>query len=152
MGIPMSQVIIDVSASGQSGFQGSWGHILVAMDLSSWVSVPFQLWSNKVLLAVIHNDFEALTEDAKQAQEHLQKIWNELRDCTKETFWFMTDAIRDYYDRNPRVERYQGQNYAEAFDTLNVKLFGRHSVQIKEELGICKNKLNRDHFGRESLK
>ena len=64
----------------------------------------------------------------------------------------MTDAIQAYYDRNPRVERYQGQNYAEVFDTLNLGLFGKRSQDIKTELRIGKSKLNRDHFGRESLK
>jgi hypothetical protein len=71
---------------------------------------------------------------------------------TKETFWFMGSAIESYYLRHPRIEKYPNQNYSEAFDALNKALFGKKSRDIKAILGIGKNTLNRDHFGKESLK
>ena len=80
------------------------------------------------------------------------QLWTENRILTKESFWFMGDAVKQYYLDNPRVERYQGQNYSEVFDLLNLGLFGKKSKEIKEDLGIGKNALNRDHFGKQSLK
>ncbi|MBD2505101.1 hypothetical protein [Anabaena azotica] len=78
--------------------------------------------------------------------------WLKARLLTKETFWFMGAAIEAYYKANPRVEKYQGQNYSEPFDALNLGLFGKKSKVIKTELGIGKSALNRDHFGEKSLK
>ena len=101
---------------------------------------------------MIEGNFEALTPEAKKAQEEIQQIWHELRTYTKETFWFLTDSIKAYYEQHPRVEKYNGQNYSEALDCLNIGLFGKRSKEIKEELGIGKNQLNRNHFGKESLK
>lgn len=78
--------------------------------------------------------------------------WLKKRQLTIESFWFMADAIKAYYEKHPRQEKYNGQNYAEVFDTLNVGLFGKRSRIIKKELGIGKSKLNRDHFGKDALK
>lgn len=85
-----------------------------------------------------------------EAQERQE--WLKTRMLTKETFWFMGTAIEAYYLRHPRVEKYPYQNYSEAFDALNKALFGKKSRDIKAILEIGRNTLNRDHFGRESLK
>jgi hypothetical protein len=85
-----------------------------------------------------------------EAQERQE--WLKTRMLTKETFWFMGSAIESYYLRHPRIEKYPNQNYSEAFDALNKALFGKKSRDIKAILGIGKNTLNRDHFGKESLK
>lgn len=79
-------------------------------------------------------------------------LWLKARMFTKETFWFMGDSICQYYLDNPRVEKYHQQNYFEAFDKLNVGLFGMKAKQIKKALGIGKNALTRNHFGEKSLK
>jgi hypothetical protein len=73
------------------------------------------------------------------------------RQLTKDSFWFIADATKWYYDRNPRIEKYENQNYTEVFDALNLGLFGVKAAKIKKELGISKNALNRDHFGKEAL-
>ena len=78
--------------------------------------------------------------------------WLKIRMLTKETFWFMGTAIEAYYLWHPRVEKYPNQNYSEAFDALNLGLFGKRSRDIKKILDIGKNTLNHDHFGQESLK
>ena len=85
-----------------------------------------------------------------EAEERQQ--WLKVRMLTKETFWFLGAAIEAYYLRHPRVEKYPNQNYSEAFDSLNLGLFGKRSRDIKAILEIGKNTLNRDHFGKESLK
>ena len=78
--------------------------------------------------------------------------WLKDRLLTKESFWFMGAAIKQYFVDNPRKERYQGQNYSEPFDALNLGLFGMKAKDIRELLGIKKGGLNRDHFGKSSLK
>lgn len=87
----------------------------------------------------------------KKFEKNERQDWLRKRAFTKETFWFMTGAIQKYYLANPRTEKYNGQNYSEAFDCLNKALFGLKSKEIKEILGIGQSQLNRDHFGRESL-
>lgn len=98
-------------------------------------------------LDIIVNDQFQREYKAFQAQQ-----WTEGRILTKETFWFMGASIEAYYDRHPRVEKFKGQNYSDAFDALNLGLFGLKAKEIRNILGIGKNKLNRDHFGRQSLK
>ena len=122
------------------------------MHFSQWLSPKFAVWASKTLRHIIEGNYQALTSEAKEAQQQLQKIWNQLRDATKETFWFMADAIKAYHEEHPRQEKYNGQNYAEAFDTLNVGLFNKRAKTIKKELGISKGALNRDHFGKDALK
>ena len=78
--------------------------------------------------------------------------WLKARMLTKETFWFMSGSIQRYYSVYPREEKYFGQNYSEPFDALNFGLFGKRARDIKKILGITKGELNRDHFGKNSLK
>jgi len=127
-------------------------HPEVAIDVASWISPKMKVWANKTIRAVTNGDFKALTPDAAKAQAELQKVWDELRSVTKETFWFVTDSIKQYYLNKPKVEKYPGQNYSEYFDCLNMGLFGKKAKTIADELGISKGGLNRDHFGRNSLK
>lgn len=141
-------IVID---SGSNDTRGTWVSFEVAINLAQWLSPEFAAWASITLAKVINNDFEALTEDAKKAQEEIQKIFTQLRCATKESFWFIADAVKEYYDLNPRIEKYPGQNYSEVFDKLNLGLFSKKAKQIKSELGITSG-LNRDHFGTESLK
>lgn len=143
---------IIIEGGSEKDIQGAWVHIDLAMHLSISLSDDFALWAMKTLRLVIEGDFKALTPEAEEAQRKLQEIWANLRSATKETFWFLADAIKWYYDENPRIEDYRGENYAEVFDCLNVGLFGKESATIKKELGITKGKLNRDHFGTDALK
>ena len=151
-GIAISLLMVDVSTYWKEGTQGTWGHIEVALDLAAWISPKFRYWANRVLRAVIDGNFQALTPDAEEAKQKLEVIWNDLREYTKESFWFMGDAVKQYYLDNPRVERYSGQNYSEVFNALNVGLFGMEAKDIRAELGIGKSTLNRDHFGKQALK
>jgi len=154
-GIPASALLVEIegTAKGRDAtFQGTFAHPEVAISIASWISPKFEVWANKCIRAVIDGDFKALTTDAAKAQVELQKVSDALRGLTKETFWFVTDSIQRYYIDNPRDEKYPGQNYSDYFDCLNLGLFGKKAKVIKEELGITKGKLNRDHFGKHSLK
>lgn len=144
--------IITIEGGNDKQSQGTYVHSAIAKHLAIWLSDDFALWAMQVIDAVINGDFQALTPDAAKAQGELQKVWDDLRCHTKETFWFVTDSIKNYYIQNPRIEKYPGQNYSEYFDCLNVGLFGKKSKQISEELGISKSVLNRDNFGKNSLK
>lgn len=94
---------------------------------------------------------ELVAFNIKFEQEDRQN-WLVMRMLTKEIFWFIGDSIKQYYLKNPRIEKYPSQNYSEAFDALNLGLFGMKSQKIKNILNIGKNSLNRDHFGQSSLK
>lgn len=129
-----------------------YAHPEVAIDVTQWVSPEFRVWANRTLRLILQGDFgEGLTDEAKQAKERLEKIWQEAREETKETFWFLTDSIKEYYEKFPKEEKYSGQHYSEVLDTLNLYLFDKRSKEIKSELGIKKGDLNRDHFGKRSL-
>jgi len=72
------------------------------------------------------------------------------RQSTKETFFFLTDAIQEWIDEHssPNAQFL----YPNTFDVLNRGLFGKPAKQIKMELGIGKGSLNRDHFNDVALK
>jgi hypothetical protein len=136
---------------GDSDTQGTWISYDLAILLAQWLSPEFAVWSAKTLRLVIEGDFKALTVEAEEAQKKLVEIWERLRKVSKESFWFITDAVKSYYIKYPKPEHYAGEHYAQVFDVLNVGLFGKKAKQIKEELGIPKGKLNRDNFGEKSL-
>jgi hypothetical protein len=154
-GIPVSALLVEIIGGGNgkgATFQGTFVHPDIAISIASWISPKFEIWANRTIRAVINGDFQALTPEASKAQAQLQSVWDELRIYTKETFWFVTDSIKNYYIENQRIEKYPGQNYSEYFDCLNIGLFGKKAKQISEELGITKGTLNRDNFGKDSLK
>lgn len=130
----------------------TYGEIRLALKVAAWISSEFDLWAMDVLMHVINGDVTGLTLEAKESIAKLGAVWQSLRDCSKESFWFIASAIKKHYDANPRIEHYPGENYSEVFDLLNMGLFGKKSKQIKTELGISKGQLNREHFGEESLK
>jgi len=72
------------------------------------------------------------------------------RMATKESFWFLSDEIKAYIDANGSSN--PQYHYINAFKVMSVGLFGKTPSQIKEELGLTKGELNRDHFGVESLR
>lgn len=121
--------------------------LLLALDRKG--NIPAQQLRDSLVGLSLHQlfcDAFGVQFENKERQDWLRK-----RAFTKETFWFMTAAIDQYYKNNPREEEYRGQNYIEAFDCLNICLFGLKSKDIKKLLGIKDSQLNRDHFGRESL-
>lgn len=150
MGIPISQVVVEVQASGDE--QGTWGHIEVAIDLARWVSVDFRIWSNRVLWCVIKGDFKPLTDEAEQAKIKLDAIWKELREVNKESFWGLGGAIDEYIEEHIQTlsDNYLQWIYPNCQNCINKGLFGKSAKTIREELGT--SDLLRDHYSREALK
>ena len=144
------QLLIIVNKGGYPDEQGTWGHIDVALHLAQWASPKMAVWANKTLRHVIENNFQALTPESEKAKQELQKVWNKLRTATKDSFWWLTDDIKQYIEKygsdNPRF------HYMNAFKVMSVGLFGKEPNQIKKELGISDSGLNRDHFGEEALR
>lgn len=147
-----SKYVDILTEPGNTDISGTWVSYRIAMSLAQWCSPEFALWAGEALMHVLQGNFKALTVEAEEAQKKLVEIWERLRKVSKESFWFITDAVKSYYIKYPKQEHYQGEHYAQVFDALNVGLFGKKAKQIKEELGIPKGKLNRDNFGEESLK
>ena len=60
-------------------YGGTWGHPLIAIDLAGWVSPKFKLWANQTIRLVIDGQFTPNTDDARQAQAEVQRLWAEIR-------------------------------------------------------------------------
>lgn len=124
------------------------------LKIATWEAVSNQNLEVGKLLAVGLGDslrsiaysqlgIELATDDRQE--------WLKRRQATKETFWFLVDDIKAYIESQPPSKSHKWM-YPNAFDAMNLGLFGKKSKQIKEELGIGKSMLNRNHFGEESLK
>lgn len=152
-GKPVSSLVITIlgTPDGDASLQGTWVHPDIAMDLSQWISVPFRIWANRSLRAIIVGDFDALTEEAKIIQLKLREQWQTIRDASKEAFWTLGDAIKNYILRHPeRSDKFRLFVFSNCQDCVNRGLFGKDASIIREELGV-KNLL-RDHYGQVSLK
>jgi hypothetical protein len=78
--------------------------------------------------------------------------WLLNRQATKQSFWWMAGEIKQYLDSRIEPSSNPTSHYTNAFKAMSVGLFGKAPKLIKEELGLGKNDLNRDHFGVESLR
>lgn len=66
MGIPISLLIEVIKGNhADSRQQGTWAHVLIAMDFAQWCSPQFRIWANKTLLEVMkekaHPEVKQLT-------------------------------------------------------------------------------------------
>lgn len=61
-GIPASK-LLDVVKGGQSAFQGTWGHELVAMHLAQWISPSFHVWCNAHIFNLMETGQTSLDVD-----------------------------------------------------------------------------------------
>ena len=130
---------------------GTWADVEIAIDCAKWISVPFRIWANRVLRLITQGDYQALTEEAAIAQAELQKQWQKIRDGSKEAFWALSDAVKDYKNAHPeKSENYRTFVYSNCQDAINRGLFGKAAAAIREELGV--SNLLRDHYGQTALK
>lgn len=90
-----------------------------------------------------HQKFEA--EDRQQYLIRRQE--------SKQTFWLIASCVKDWYELT-KVERSAPPHvyYSQAFDAINLGLFGKKSKQMKDELGRGKGDLVRDDFSPEALR
>lgn len=83
--------------------------------------------------------------DLNDRQEFLK-----IRQESKALFWEFTEQIKTYVETHDcRAPEFT--YYSNAFDALNMALFGKKSKTIREELGLATG-LNRDSFGTKSLR
>lgn len=145
------QPSIIIIKGGNPSEQGTWGHLEVAIHLATWASPRLAVWGVKALRAVIEGDYHALTEEAVIAQAKLQELWQKIRDASKDAFWTLGDAIKEYKDsHSEKSESYRTFIYSNCQDAINRGLFGKPASKIREELGVTD--LLRDHYGQTALK
>jgi hypothetical protein len=136
---------------GVNEYRGTWVHLDIALDIASWVSPIFKVWAMKVLSAVINSDFQALTVEALEAQTKLQTLWQEIRDSGKITRRTLTDAIKDWYIRNPNgSSRPQHVMYAVTTNKIYQTLWNKTALEIEALLG-CERNNSRDFMNAECL-
>jgi hypothetical protein len=100
---------------------------------------------------------EALERRADKAFNNLrtEKEYNDrfiARRATKDSFWWFVPEIKSWLDSREVPSSNPTSHYINAFRVMSIGLFGKAPKLIKEELGISKGDLNRDHFGVESLR
>ena len=137
---------------GDSSLQGAWGHPDIVIDLAKWISTDFRIWANRVLRRVLNNEFEALTEEAKEAQKEYQKQWDSLRDQTITTRKSLTKAIQEWYTNNPGgTSRPLHAMISTVTNLVYQKLWGMDAKQLEDYLG-CGRHEARDYLDPQSLR
>ncbi|MFM6138424.1 MAG: KilA-N domain-containing protein [Sphaerospermopsis kisseleviana] len=152
--IPVSPVVIIIQGSfaGISTLQGTWGHIELAMDLAKWINVDFRIWANRVLVKIVHGEFEALTPEAEEAMKKLTKLWEQIRQHGKETRRTLTDAIAAYTKRHPELTKeYQNNVWWMATNAMYTIVFGLDAVDLEKFLGCDRHK-SRDFLNQKCLR
>lgn len=91
--------------------------------------------------------FEQLSIELDVQERQLRLIE---RMDTKDLFWDITRAIKETCEASGKKPN--AFDYSNPMDAINRGLFGKTAKQIREELGIPKSTLNRDHFGRTALR
>lgn len=152
--IRVSGLLIEVLGGSPENIdlQGTYVHPDVALHVGQWISPKFALWCNRVLLKVLHPDFDPNDKEFLKSRDNAAKLWDDLRFLTKDTFWQLTDTVKAYLDSSEASEDEKQWLYCNCLNKINLKLFGKDAKTIREELGIGKTRLNRDHFGAKSLR
>ena len=150
-GIPVTGLVIIIQG-GNPDDQGTWGHIKIALDCSQWVSTEMWYWASDVLEKVLHPDFDANDSQFQEAKFQAEKLWGSLRQLSKDAFFQLGDTIKSYLDSGNASQDEKTYLYSSCQNKINRSLFGKDAKTIREELGIGKAKLNRDHFSVESLR
>jgi hypothetical protein len=146
-----SDVLIYTITSRDNQYRGTWTHHLIGLELARWISPEFGVWANITLWAVINGDFKALTVEALEAQVKVQAIWQEVRLAGKVTRRTLTDAIKDWYIRNPNgSSRPQHVMYAQTTNKIYQVLWDKTALEI-EALLRCERNKSRDFMSVECL-
>jgi hypothetical protein len=153
--ICISQLTVEIrgnTASHKIDEQGTWGHHLIALSLASWISPEFELRANKVLWGVINGDTMALTEESEEAHQKLQESWEKIRSVGKATRRTMTDASKDWYERNPNGSiRSLGAMIAQTTNLIYQRLWGMDALQLEAYLG-CGRHESRDFLSESDIR
>ncbi|GIW59554.1 MAG: hypothetical protein KatS3mg087_0620 [Patescibacteria group bacterium] len=94
----------------------------------------------------------ALKQFGVAVAEEDRQIWIKDRHASKEAFWELGEAIKQYLEKHPeRSSDYRTWVYLNCQDKINRGLFGKSAKKIREELGSVANLL-RDNYGSKALK
>jgi hypothetical protein len=140
-----------ILTEGANENRGTWVSFEVAVNLAQWISPEFAAWASIVLASVLKGDSLALTEELAEAQEKLLEGWIEVRKAGKVTRRTLTDAIKDWYIRNPDgSSRPQHVMYAVTTNKIYQVLWNKTALEIEALLGCERNK-SRDFMSVECL-
>lgn len=150
-GIPVTGLVITFQGSyaGDSTLQGTWGHIDIAIDLASWINVEFRIWANRVLRRIISNEFQALTEEAKEAEAKYLAAWGKVRKSGITIRNSLTDAIQEWYKVNKGAKA-EWEIYAIVTNIIYVAIWGLDAIGLEKHLDCPRNK-SRDYMDADSL-
>ena len=151
-GYPVSS-FISIRKGRPANLQGTWAHPDIAIDFAHWISPTFRVWANRTIRLVIDGRLAPTDEESRQVADKLKEQWADLRKWNKDSFFVIGDEIKAYINIHPELTNDDlAYLYPICQDAINKGLFGKTSKIIKLELGIGKNKLSRDHYGKNALK
>lgn len=145
------ELVIVLVGGSDKDTQGTWVHYHVAMNLAQWISPDFAAWAAVVLAEMLNGNFEALTADAEEAKQGLKQEWEEVRQGGKVTRRKLTDAIKEWYERNPKgTTRPQHAMYSQTTNAIYQALWGMDAKEIEAKLGCGRNE-SRNHLSADCL-
>ena len=151
VGIPTDLLIVS-NSEGLNDERGTWVHPKVATSIASWISPEFEVWASDVLLRVINGEFQTLTEEAKEAQQKLKLLWEEIRVKGKVSRRTLADAIKNWYERNPNCSTCpMGIMIAKTTNAIYQSLWSMDALEIESKLGCDRNQ-SRNFMSAECLK
>jgi KilA-N domain len=150
-GIVADLLVINNESKGTNDERGTWVHVDIAIHLSMWLSPDFAVWATQVLKRVINGEYSALTKEAQEAEDKLKELWEKIRSAGKVKRRQLTDAIQDWYVRNPSgTSRPEWLMYAVTTNAIYKALWDMDAKQIEDFLGCERNQL-RNFISADSL-
>lgn len=131
-----------------------YGHPQIAISVATWISPEFEAWAGYTLLLVIRGDFQALTEEAKQAQAKLDETWDKLRATGIVTRRTLTDAIKVWHLRYEATTTCpEHVIYAQCTNHIYQAMWGVNAADIREHFGLKPGNIppTRDYLSEKAL-
>lgn len=151
-GVQSGLLIETKNAIGGDG--DTYGHPQIAISVATWLSPAFEAWAGYTLLLVIRGDFQALTEEAKQAQAKLDETWDKLRATGIVTRRTLTDAIKIWYQRYEATTTCpEHVIYAQCTNQIYQAMWGVNAADIREHFGLKPGNIppTRDYLSEKAL-
>jgi len=144
-----------IETSNAIGGKGDiYGHPQIAISAATWISSEFEAWAGYTLLLVVRGDFQALTEEAKQAQTKLDETWDKLRATGIVTRRTLTDAIKLWYSLYEATTTCpEHVIYAQCTNHIYQALWGVNATDIREYFGLKPGNIppTRDYLSEQAL-
>jgi hypothetical protein len=136
-----------------SGRCDVYGHPQIAISVATWISPAFEAWAGYTLLLVIRGDFQALTEEAKEAQAQLDARWKKLRVAGKVVRRSLTDAIKSWLDKTDRPLDH-ATIYAQTTNQIYMTLWGVTAADIRKHFNLKPGNIppTRDYLSEQVLR